>query len=193
MESNMDPKKDKPIFQKGIWIKEQQGVLTMGSLDRNNKDVMVVSDELRSKLQAFETEMVDALYGESGRPFTPGILDMENLFKKLRGQFNTTQLELSFENSDQKPFKCQFDPVYTLIENLVLSSISDGQNPVVNIKATIVQDHLCIIYRDSESLSDPSNIASEFYLAKSKLQGTVQFKKNEGSQSYFDIMIPSGS
>jgi len=189
----MDPKKDKPIFQKGIWIKEQQGVLTMGSLDRNNKDVMVVSDELRSKLQAFETEMVDALYGESGRPFTPGILDMENLFKKLRGQFNTTQLELSFENSDQKPFKCQFDPVYTLIENLVLSSISDGQNPVVNIKATIVQDHLCIIYRDSESLSDPSNIASEFYLAKSKLQGTVQFKKNEGSQSYFDIMIPSGS
>ncbi len=191
MESKMA--KEKPLFQKGIWIKEQQGVLTMGTLDRKNQDVMVVSDELKSKLHAFETDMMDALYGEGGRPFIPGILDMENLFKKLREQFNTTQLKLAFENSDNAPFKCPFDPVYTLIENLVLSSTATGQNPVVTIKATIVQDHLCIIYRDSQSLSDPSNLASEFYLAKSKVQGTVQFKKNEGTHSYYDIMIPADS
>ena len=189
----MDTEKKTPIFQKGIWIKEQQGVLTMGSLDRKNKDVMVVSDELKSKLHDFETDMVDALYGGDRQPFSPGILDMDNLFKKLRKQFTATRLELSFENSDNKPFKCQFDPVYTLIENLVLSSTTGGQTPVVDIKATIVQDHLCIIYRDSESVSDPSNLASEFYLAKSKVQGNVQFKKNEGQPAYYDIMIPASS
>lgn len=184
---------EKPLFQKGIWIKEQQGLLTMGSLDRGNKDVMVVSDALQSKLQTFESEMLDALYGESTTPFIPGVLELDTVFKKLKKEFNKAQLEISFENSDKKPFKCQFDPVYTLIRNLVLSSTSGKKPPVVIIKATIVQDHLCIIYRDSESLSDPSNLAPEFYLAKSRLGGTVQFKKNEEQPAYYDIMIPASS
>lgn len=188
----MDHKKEKPLFEKGIWIKEQQGVLTMGSLDRQNKNVMVVSDELRDKMHAFETDMVDALYGDNRQPFFPDVLDMEILFDKLKKAFKTVQLDTAFENSDGNPFKCLFDPVYTLMEHLVISSTSGGKSPNVQINATIVGGHLCIVYRDSESVSDPSNLTPEFYLAKSKVQGNVQFKKNRENGSYYDITIPSG-
>ena len=182
----------KVLFKKGIWIKEQQGVLTMGSLDRLNKDVMVVSDDLKDTLHAFESDMVDALYGEGRQPFSPGILDMDILFDKLKKAFQNVQLDLSFENSDSKPFKCPFDPVYALIEHLVISSTSGGKSPNVQINATVVEGHLCIVYRDSESVSDPSNLTPEFYLAKSKVQGNVQFKKTRENRSYYDITIPSG-
>ena len=134
----MDPKKEKPLFQKGIWIKEQQGVLTMGSLDRQDKDVMVVSEALRDRLHAFESDMVDALYGDNRQPFAPGVLDMNILFDKLKNAFTGVQLELSFENSDGKPFPCAFDPVYTMLEHLVASSTASGQSPIVHIHATIV-------------------------------------------------------
>lgn len=80
----MGPEKETEIFKKGIWIKEQQGVLTVGSLDKKNTDVMVVSDELSTRLQAFESDMIEALYSETREKFRPGILDIEHLFRQLK-------------------------------------------------------------------------------------------------------------
>ncbi len=60
----MGPKKETEIFKKGIWIKEQQGILTVGSLDKRNTDIMVVSDELSTRLHTFESDIIEALYKE---------------------------------------------------------------------------------------------------------------------------------
>lgn len=189
----MQSDKDKQVFKKGIWIKEQQGVLTIGSLDNRNKDVIVVSDELRSKLDVFESDMVDALYGDKKKKFDPKVLDIENLFRILRKKFKEVDLKISFENPERLVFKCEFDPVFLLFEKLIESSISKDRSPSIYINASIVQDHFCIIYRDSESNSDPTDLGSDFFLIKNKLNGSVQFKKTNKNKTYYDIMIPSNS
>ena len=188
----MNPKQKTPLFEKGFWVKEQQGVLTMGSLDKSNKETMVIPDALCERIQAVENEMMDALYGESREMFQPEILDMDLLFKKLGEKFEGIQFEISFKDSDNKPFKGRFNPMFSLLRALVESSASGTNVPVIHIKASIVEGHLCIVYQDEGSVSDPSKLTPEFYLAKNKTNGTVQFQKKKGNkEAYYDIMIPS--
>ncbi|WP_020588435.1 hypothetical protein [Desulfobacter curvatus] len=187
----MGAKQETEIFRKGIWIKEQQGVLTVGSLDKENTDVMVVSDELSAKLQAFESDMIEALYGENRETFQPGILDIERLFKQLENRFEDVRLHLSFDKSDENPFICDYDPLFSLFEKLILSSISGNSNPVIHINASLVQDHLCIIYRDSESVSNPSDLGPDFFLIKNRLGAGIEYNKAEKQEGYYDITIPS--
>ncbi|NDY72441.1 hypothetical protein DO021_12280 [Desulfobacter hydrogenophilus] len=106
----MGSKKETKIFKKGIWIIEQQGVLTVGSLDEKNADIMVVPDELRAKLQTLESDMIEALYGEN---------------------------------------------------------------------------------RDSESVSNPSDLGPDFFLVKNRLSASVEFNKAEKQKGDYDITIPS--
>ncbi|WP_321494294.1 hypothetical protein [uncultured Desulfobacter sp.] len=179
------------IFKKGIWLKEQQGVLTVGSMDKKSTDIMVVPDELRSRLDAFESDMMEALYGEDRETFQPGILDIELLFRQIKKRFGDVQLNVSFDKSDEHPFVCDFDTIFSLLEKLVLSSISGSSNPVIYISASLVQDHLCIIYRDSESASSPSDLDPEFFLIKNRLGGDMEFKKADKKGTYYDLTIPS--
>ena len=187
----MGSKKETEIFKKGIWMKEQQGFLTVGSLDEKDTNVMVVPDELSAKLQAFESDMIDALYGETRETFQPGMLDVEHLFRQLEKRFGDVRLNLSFDKSDENPFVCNFDPVFSLFEKLILSSISGNSNPAIYINASLVQDHLCIIYRDSESVSNPSDLGPDFFLIKNRLGADVKFNKADKQDGYYDITIPS--
>ncbi|NWH06077.1 hypothetical protein [Desulfobacter latus] len=187
----MNPEKETEIFKKGIWIKEQQGVLTVGSLDKNNTDVMVLSDKLSSRLRTFESDIIEAIYGESREAFQPGGLDIEHLFRQLKKRFENVRLQISFDKSDEKPFICNFDSIFSLFEKLILSSISGNSKPVIYINASLVQDHLCIIYRDSESVSKPSDLGPEFFLIKNRLDCRVQFNKADKKGTYYDITIPS--
>ena len=189
----MGTKKETEIFKKGIWIKELQGILTVGSLDKKNKDIMIIPDELSAKLQNFESDMIDALYGESRKPFQADILDIEHLFKQLEKRFKDERLHLSFDKSDENPFICDFDPVFALFEKLVLSSIAGNSKPLIYINASLVQDHLCIIYRDSKSVSSPSDLGPDFFLIKNRLGASVEFNKADQQGGYYDITIPSAS
>lgn len=188
---NMGAKQDTKIFKKGIWIKEQQGVLTVGSLEGKNTDVMVISDELSAKIQAFESDIIEALYGENRKIFKPGTLDVKHLFKQLEKRFENVRLHLSFDKSGENPFACDFDTIFSLFEKLILSSISGNSNPVIHINASLVQDHLCIIYRDSESVSNPSDLGPDFFLVKNRLGAGIEFNKAEKKGGYYDITIPS--
>jgi hypothetical protein len=187
----MGTKKETEIFKNGIWIKELQGVLTVGSLDKKNTDIMIIPDELSAKLQNFESDMIEALYGETREPFQPDILDIEHLFKQLEKRFKDARLHLSFDKSDDNPFICDFDPVFSLFEKLILNSLSGNSKPLIYINASLVQDHLCIIYRDSESVSNPSDLNPDFFLIKNRLGADVEFNKADNQGGYYDITIPS--
>jgi len=187
----MGTNKETEIFKNGIWIKKQQGVLTVGSLDKTNTDIMRIPDELSAKLQDFETEMIEALYGETREPFQPDILDVEHLFKQLEKRFKDERLHLSFDKSDDNPFICDFDPVFSLFEKLILSSLTADSKPLIYINVSLVQDHLCIIYRDSESVSNPSDLGPDFFRIKNSLGADVEFNKADSKGGYYDITIPS--
>jgi len=187
----MGPKKDAEIFKKGIWIKEQQGVLTVGSLDKKNTEAMVVSKELSARLHTFESDMIETLYGESREAFQPGILDIKHLFGQLEKRFKDIRLHTAFDKSDESPFICSFDQIFSLCEKLILSSISGNSNPAIYLNASLIQGHLCMIYRDSESVSTPSDLGPEFFLIKNRLGGSMQYKKADKEGTYYDITIPS--
>ncbi|MFH2061026.1 MAG: hypothetical protein ABIJ59_19315 [Pseudomonadota bacterium] len=97
------------FFKKGIWIKEQQGNLTIGSLDKNDTSVKIISDDLKKTLNA-----------------------------------------------------------------------------------SLMDNHFCMIYRDSTCVSHPSKLKKEIHYIQIILKGEMVYKAIDSEKSYFDIMIPSG-
>ncbi len=191
----MKKTKENTALKTGIWIKEQQGQLTIGSLDENNPDVMIVPDELSSKLFEFEKDMMDALYGENRIVFNPSLIDIEKLLFNLKNQFKNYDLRISFSGRGENVFKGNYNEIYGLIEKIIQSSLIPGSEnstpPVIHINASVLQDHLCIIYRDSLSISDPEKLTKEINFIRSGLKGEISHKETSGNKSYYDIIIPS--
>jgi hypothetical protein len=187
-------KKD-TLFKRGIWIKEQQGSLTIGSLDNNEESVMIIPDKLSSKIFEFENDMIEALYGEKKVPFNPAVIDIEKLLANIGKKFKENDLRISFSGTKDNVFKGDYNEIFNLIEKFVLSSLSDTSKkekvPLIHINASVLQDHLCIIYRDSGSISDPSLLRDEIDFIKTVLKGEISYKATSGEKSYYDIMIPS--
>lgn len=178
----------------GIWIKEQQGQLTIGSLDKKQPEVMIIPDQLSSKIFEFEKDMIEALYGENRIVFNPSFLNIEKLLSNLKKQFEKYELRISFSGAADNIFKGNYNEIYHLIEKFIQSSIPDSEMespPTIYINASVLQDHLCIIYRDSLSISKPEKLKNEFDFIKSKLNGEITHKATSGNKSYYDIILPS--
>ena len=181
------------LFKNGIWIKEQQGQFTVGSLNENDPAIMVIPDALSLKILEFETDMMDALYGEHKKPFHPAVLNLENLFDAIGRHFKKKNLHISFSRSKDIVFKGDYNHIFNLIEKFVSSSLSDAsqKETIIYINASVLQGHLCIIYRDSASVSHPSKLREEIDFIKTVLNGEISYKATAGEKFYYDIMIPS--
>lgn len=190
----MNKAKNNTLLKKGIWIREQQGGLTIGSLDQDDESVMVIPDKLCQKILEFENDMIEALYGEKKIVFNPVAINIEKLLKNIGKQFKGNDLRISFSETYGNVFKGDYNEIYNLIEKLVLSSLSDvpgESNPLIYINASVLQDHLCIIYRDSESISRPLKLKKEIHFIKTVLKGELTYNETSSNKSYYDIMIPS--
>lgn len=187
--------KKETLFKTGIWIKEQQGYLTIGSLDANDESVMIIPDKLGSKIFEFENEMIEALYGENKTFFNPEIINIEKLFANIGKKFKQNNLRISFSGTKDNIFRGDYNEIFHLIEKFILSSLTDDpkqeKEPLIYINASVLQDHLCIIYRDSDSISDPSKLKKEIKFIQSVLNGEISYKLTDGNKSYYDIIIPS--
>jgi len=183
------------LFKKGVWIREQQGVLTMGSLDENDESTMVIPEELSQKILKFENEMIEALYGEKKIIFNQATIDIEKLLKKIGKQFKENDLRISFSRTKDGVFKGDYNDIYNLMEKLVLSSLPEGskknKQTLIYINVSVLEDHLCIIYRDSDSISDPLKLKKEIQFIETVLKGDISHKVTSADRSYYDIMIPS--
>ena len=190
----MNKDKKKPIFKKGIWIREQQGSLTIGTLDDPEKEILIVPDSLTEKLQEFENDMIEALYGEKRQVFHPGTLDIDRLFQNLEKRFTDYPVRVFYSGGENKDYKGSYDGIYAILEKFIKSSLtgfSDKENELkIYINASLLDDHLCIIYRDSESISDPMKLKKEITFIEDKLNGTISYKKSPEKKAYYDMMIP---
>lgn len=191
----MEKVRKDPLFKKGVWIKEQQGILTIGSLDENDKTVMVIPDDLSAKIQAFEDDMIEALYGEDKVSFDSAVINVDKLLINIKKRFKGNDLRISFSETKDTVFKGDYTQIFNLIEKFVLSSLSgpfkDEKVPLIYINASIISGHLCIIYRDSGSISTPLKLKNEIDFIKTGLKGEISYKSTPGDKSYYDIMIPS--
>lgn len=185
--------KKNTVLKTGVWIKEQQGQLTIGSLDKNSPEIMIVPDQLSSKIFEFEKDMMEALYGDNRIKFNPSALNIEKLLSNLKKEFKEYDVRISFSETTRNIFHGDYNEIYGLIEKLVQSSLDpiSATPPIIYINISVLQDHLCIIYRDSLSLSDPATLTKEFNFIKSTLNGEINHKATPGKTSYYDIIIPS--
>lgn len=182
------------LLKRGIWIKEQQGFLTMGSLNESENEEVIIPDGLSALIAEFEESMIDALYGEDKKVFNPEIVDIERLLSKIKNRFKHNKLSVYLDGATEKPFKGSFDDLYHVMEKFVMSSLSDKSRedgPLIYIRASVIQDHLCIVYRDSGSVSTPSKLEAEIKFIKDNLKGEISYTEKSEDKSYYDIVIPS--
>lgn len=183
------------LFKKGIWIKQQQGSLTVGSLDESDETVTVIPDTLCQKIFEFENDMIDALYGGDAITFNPECVDIDRLLKNIEKKYSGQNLRVSFSNNPSVDFKQSYDKIYFLLESLIQSSLkttNDQTDPtIIYINASILENHLCIIYRDSNAICQPATIKDAILSVKNDLKGEISFKATGSKKSYFDITIPS--
>ena len=185
---------DQSFFKNGVWIKEQQGKLTMGALN-DDSTTMVVPGTLSSKIFEFENDMIEALYGEERTPFNAEVVDISEVLKRLKKQFDNIDLRMPLSESGDNLFKGSFDEIYQLLQKFVSSALPDELNPGkeqrIYINTSILEGHLCIIFRDSLSISTPAKVKEEIRFIEKDLKGEVSFKSTGSSKTYYDIMIPS--
>ncbi len=182
------------IFKTGIWIKEQQGRLTIGSLDENEPDVMVVPDHLCAEIFRSEQAIMEALYGDQVL-FDPAELNVEKLLADIRKEYEKYDIRVFFAGKNNV-FKGSYQVIHDLVEKLIQSSLvkqEQTQVPTVFINVGVLENHLCIIYRDSLSISDPLKLSKEFDLIRSFLGGEISHKTTSGNKSYYDIVVPSSN
>lgn len=184
------------LFTKGIWIKAQQGRLTMGSLEKK-EEAIEVPDSLSARLFDFEKDMIEALYGEKKKPFNPDIMQVSKVLAAIKKRFSGLNLKISFSKDGGDTFKGKYNDIYHLLERFILSSLENeadvSAGPIIYMNISLVEKHLCIIFRDSELRSEPSRLTREIDFIKSKLNGEVSYKAAAGERAYYDIMIPSQS
>ena len=190
----MNKQNNRSLFKAGVWIKEQQGELTLGSLDDDSQTV-IIPESLSSKIFEFENDMIQALYGEDRVAFDPARVDVGRLFRNLKKEFEHAELRISFPDSQNNSFKGSFDDIYHVMQQFVLSALPEDPLAVtdqnIHINASILENHLCIIFRDSLSVSDPTRLKQEIEFIENKLNGEISFKSTGTQKTYYDIMIPS--
>lgn len=182
------------IFKKGIWIKEQQGRLTLGSLDDKDQTVTVIPDQLCQTILEFENDIIHALYGDDKVEFNPEVVDIKRLLQNIEAEYKNNNLRISLSKNENAVFKGDYDKIFSLIDSLITKSLShdkDDESLIIYINASILDDHLCIIYRDSQSKWQPLELKSEIQQIKIELNGEINLKTTGKHKSYLDIMIPS--
>ena len=194
MEGVMPDKEGRPLIEKGIWIQEQNGVLTMGTLDRENGEEVVLPEKLAETIFALEDEMMGALYGESAVPFDPQTIDVKPLFEKLIRVFETEDIKITGHCIDNSKFSGSWNELFDLLSAFIRHSISCELQNVspksIHMNASVVDGNFCLIYRDSGDMRYTDELQEQFDYIRNILNGEVSIKSGSGKGSYLDILIP---
>ena len=183
----------KSLLKKGLWIQEQQGVLTMGSLDPEDVRIVELSPELTATISEFEQDMTEALYGDKAIVFEPGKTGVKKLLERVIKSFDKTDVEISISCPDSAVISGDYDGLFWLFSGFVANSLNHEligvKNPAIHISVSVVANTLCIIYRDSGTGSGANRLKKELRYIRETLKGEVSQKSTPGKGTYFDILI----
>ena len=184
---------EKSLLKRGLWIQDQQGVLTMGSLDPEDTRVVELSPELAATISQFEQDMTDALYGDHAKPFTPGRVEVKTLLERVIKGVDTTGVKVSISCPDSAVVHGDYDGLFDLFSGFVKNSLGHElpgvASPAIYISVSVVADTLCMVYRDSGTGSGENRLDKEIRYIKEVLKGDVCRKSTSGRGSYYDIVI----
>lgn len=192
----MSGDKKTPLIQKGIWIKEQNGVLTMGTLDQENGEAVKLPEKLTETIFAIEDEMMEALYGKEAVVFDPSFVDVQQLFYKVTKRFAYQYKDVGIYTDcpENSRFEGDWDQLFDLLCAFVRHSIEyelkDVARKSIQMNASVVAGNFCLIYRDSGGMQHADRLQPQFDRIENDLKGEVSIKPGSGKGSYLDISIP---
>ena len=190
----MSDNERQPLIEKGIWIQEQNGVLTMGTLAQESSEKVVLPDKLADTIFALEDEMMDALYGKSAVAFDPHTIDVKLLLEKLAHSFGEKDVTIVSHCPYGCSFEGKWDELFDLFSEFIHHSIEyelkDVAHKSIHIYASVVDGNLCLVYRDSGDSVYEDRLKRCFDYIRNTLQGEVSIKSGSEGGGYLDIMIP---
>jgi|GEM_PF-5452153 len=190
----MKEKKWSSVFETGVWIKEQNGVLTMGKIGDDELQIEL-GNELAETISSLEDQVEEALYGNDSMKFDPEKVDFNTVLNKINESFKDTDLVFTGHCAQGSVLKSDYNDIYSLIYGLAENSMlhtGEEKKPAVYISASVVEGKLYIVYRDSGPCRNMNNIAREAELVKDSLHGEIKLN-DSGRYPYLDIMIPEKS
>lgn len=189
----MPDKKDDTIFKKGIWIKEDKGLLIMGSLDEQNDISVVLSKNFSKVIFDLENELQEALYGEKSAKFNPKNVNIKNLFEAVADEINNDIIKSTVHCSDNSEIKGDYKGLYRLLSGLVKNSmdyeLESVEEPFIYINASVLDNKLHVIYRDHGNCDNLNSLWEEIDYITNKMNGKIKLNTS-GKLPYLDIMIP---
>ena len=122
-------------------------------------------------------------------------VDIEKILVDIKNKFKKHDIRVSFSDPQGFVFKGDYYGIFHMFEKLILSSLSsipeNQEAPYVYISVSLLENHLCVIYRDSESISNPDALKENTDLIETGLNGEINYKVTASKKAYYDIMIPS--
>ncbi len=187
--------KKKDLLKNGLWIQKQHGVLTMGSLDETDAVAVELSPELSQAITGFEQDMIEAMYGENAVVFNPARIALKNLFLNVVNEFDLDGVHVSVTcTPDNAVVEAEYDRLFDLLAGFVQYSLDSGikseNAPAIYLNASLIDDNLCVIYRDSRRALRKDALKKEFDCITNVLHGEVSEKTTPGRGSYIDMVIP---
>lgn len=178
----------KTILKNGIWIKEQNGMLTMGLLDKDDFQVEI-GEKTSLQLFALELEMQEALFGGSAVRFNPENVNFERLVKNLIKELELKEDEISGHFSGSTIIKADYDLVFKAFELLVKKSAAGRKEGKIYINASVVDNSLCVVYRDEVLCKKTASIEDARKIIEKELKGKIKINDSV-KNPYMDITIP---
>ncbi|MDY0360356.1 MAG: hypothetical protein RBR08_02770 [Desulforegulaceae bacterium] len=179
---------EKRILKNGIWIKEQNGLLTMGLLDK--KDFQVeIGEKTSLQLFALELEMQEALFGGNAVKFNPENVNFERLVRSLIRDLKLGENEISAHFSGLTIIKADYDLIYNAFKLLFEASVRGKKENKIYINASVVDKSLCVVYRDEVLCKKEDGLEEAKKIVEKDLNGKI--KINDSLKNPFmDITIP---
>lgn len=183
--------KNKSALKNGVWIKEQNGILTMGVLGEKDSS-FEMSEKLSNEIMAMEDDIEEALYGAGAVRFNPKNINLHKLFDNIAEDLDIPRESINLHLSGSYSVKGDYEKMYTVLKELLSNSFDTAEKSVVYISASVVDNKLCFIYRDNGRCSETENIKEAEKIITKDLNGSLKLM-DSGQKSYLDIMIPEAA
>jgi hypothetical protein len=178
---------EKKILKNGIWIKEQNGILTMGLLDDDFE--VEIGEKTSLQLFALELELQEALFGDNITKFNPEVVNFEKLVQSVRRELKLTDNDIYAHFSGPTTLKADFKLIFDVFKSLIQKSLKSDNKEKIYINASVADKSLCIVYRDEFLCKKGETIEDEKNLIENELKGKIKINDSV-KNPYIDITIP---
>ena len=178
---------EKKILKNGIWIKEQNGILTMGLLDDDFE--VEIGEKTSLQLFALELELQEALFGDNITKFNPEVVNFEKLVQSIRRELKLTDNDIYAHFTGPTTLRADFEIIFEIFKSFIQKSLKSENKEKIYINASVADKSFCIVYRDDFLCKRAESIDEEKNLIENKLNGKIKINDSVNNP-YIDITIP---